>query len=508
MDCQRCRQPLLEASPGPGGRGLAPLGESYVVLPQSRRASALHASLNESLSQPVGGGVLQASSIHDQLQTVDRLFGLAERCASLPCGVPLCEDCASGVVRDLNARLRDARLERDRLQAAFAELEAGDGGPSHGALSDAEFAAEEAARELEVSELRAALASARRERSALADEAVRLRAQRAEQEAEEEAWHAVINSNTLRAQAEQEEATRERQLVQFCRRELARTRSRALLPRPLPPALPPCSHASRWCALRRRICPAPPPPDPRLRRSGRQTASAWRSVCLAQPPLYGPTPLCERVGAARARRRRERRLPHQLHRQLRHPQLAPPRPLAGRLCRLGRDQRGARAGRAAPRRRRARVERALQLARAAADGVVLQGVQARRAARAVRAPRLRLAAPRPHLRLLALRQGAHHAPRLRLGPPRLRRRAPPRRRRPRAAAPDRGGRGGRLLHPTAGERRRGAVDACPPLLTRGPVVAAHLAPRGGHSSRHRHRAARRVARRLECARESDMPLAG
>ncbi|EOD30086.1 hypothetical protein EMIHUDRAFT_99559 [Emiliania huxleyi CCMP1516] len=222
MDCQRCRQPLLEASPGPGGRGLAPLGESYVVLPQSRRASALHASLNESLSQPVGGGVLQASSIHDQLQTVDRLVGLAERCASLPCGVPLCEDCASGVVRDLNARLRDAREERDRLQAAFAELEAGDGGPSHGALSDAEFAAEEAARELEVSELRAALASARRERSALADEAVRLRAQRAEQEAEEEAWHAVINGNTLRAQAEQEEATRERQLVQFCRRELAR----------------------------------------------------------------------------------------------------------------------------------------------------------------------------------------------------------------------------------------------------------------------------------------------
>ena len=288
MDCQRCRQPLLEASPGPGGRGLAPLGESYVVLPQSRRASALHASLNESLSQPVGGGVLQASSIHDQLQTVDRLVGLAERCASLPCGVPLCEDCASGVVRDLNARLRDAREERDRLQAAFAELEAGDGGPSHGALSDAEFAAEEAARELEVSELRAALASARRERSALADEAVRLRAQRAEQEAEEEAWHAVINGNTLRAQAEQEEATRERQLVQFCRRELVQHPSPALLPRPLPPALPalpPCSHASRRCALRRRIRrrirPAPPPPAP----AAPQRRSTDCLCCLAQPVL-------------------------------------------------------------------------------------------------------------------------------------------------------------------------------------------------------------------------------
>ena len=329
MDCQRCRQPLLEASPGPGGRGLAPLGESYVVLPQSRRASALHASLNESLSQPVGGGVLQASSIHDQLQTVDRLVGLAERCASLPCGVPLCEDCASGVVRDLNARLRDAREERDRLQAAFAELEAGDGGPSHGALSDAEFAAEEAARELVVSELRAALASARRERSALADEAVRLRAQRAEQEAEEEAWHAVINGNTLRAQAEQEEATRERQLVQFCRRELVQTPRPPCSPDPCPPPSRPCrrartppagAHSADASAPRRHF------PPPRLRRGGRQTASAaWRSLSLAQPPLHRPTPLGERVGAARARRRRERRLPHQLHRQLRHPQLAPPR---------------------------------------------------------------------------------------------------------------------------------------------------------------------------------------
>jgi len=227
MDCQRCRQPLVAwGAAGSLGRGL--LGESYVVLPQSRRPStgsgALPDSLNESLARPSAAydGVLQASSIHEQLRTVDRLVGLAERCAAVPCGVPLCEECASGVLRELNRRLDEAHVERDLLQAAFAEIEAGDGDALCEPLGEAESEAEGAARAREMAELRASLAAAKRERAALVAEAARLRQLQLEQEREEEAWHAELNASALVAQRAAEEALRSRQLVDLCTRELGR----------------------------------------------------------------------------------------------------------------------------------------------------------------------------------------------------------------------------------------------------------------------------------------------
>jgi beclin 1 len=223
LDCQRCRQPLLLDAWAHDGAPLRPalLGESYVVLPQARRPEAL--DLPRAPPAPAGRGpALQASSIHEQLRTVDRLVGLADRCASVPCGMPLCEECAAGVLRELDRRLHEARAEREMLQAAFAEIEAGDGEAVGEPPSEAEEAAERAAQAREVAELRASLAAARRERAALAAEAARLRAAQAASEAEEEHWHAEINGLGLTANREAEEALRTRQLAELCGRELRR----------------------------------------------------------------------------------------------------------------------------------------------------------------------------------------------------------------------------------------------------------------------------------------------
>ena len=200
------------------------LGESYVVLPQSHRAAVaeLGEGLSLSLSRGRQGAVLQASSIHEQLRTVDRLVGLAERCAAVPCGVPLCEECASAVLRELNRRLHEAQAERESLQAAFAEIEAGEAELEHEPLSEEECAAQRAARAREVEELHASLAAAKRERAALLAEASRLRTLQAEHEAQEEAWHAELNAMSLASQREAEEALRSRQLVEYCERELER----------------------------------------------------------------------------------------------------------------------------------------------------------------------------------------------------------------------------------------------------------------------------------------------
>lgn len=225
LDCQRCRQPLLQDAWAHDGAALRPalLGESYVVLPQSRRPAALGLPRAPPPSAPAGRGpALQASSIHEQLRTVDRLVGLADRCASVPCGVPLCEECAAGVLRELDRRLHEARAERETLRAAFAEIEAGDGEAVGEGPSEAEEAAERASRARELAELRASLAAARRERGALAAEATRLRAAQAASEEEEEAWHAEMNGLGLTAKREAEEALRTRQLAELCGRELRR----------------------------------------------------------------------------------------------------------------------------------------------------------------------------------------------------------------------------------------------------------------------------------------------
>ena len=83
---------------------------------------------------------LPATSMHEQLHAVSRLLELSERCDAIECGVPLCEECASSVLRELQRRLEAGHDEREKLQAAFAELEAGEDEASDASLSDAQFA--------------------------------------------------------------------------------------------------------------------------------------------------------------------------------------------------------------------------------------------------------------------------------------------------------------------------------------------------------------------------------
>ena len=218
ITCQHCRVPIDvsdgSSSPRQTHRRAAPaMGESFVVLPQQ-------------LSEPEdglprGGQVLQATSMHEQLRTVGRLLELSEACDE--CGVPLCEDCASGVLRELQRQLEEAHAEREVMQSAFAELEAGDEDVAEDeTLSEADFERELQAMRREEDELRAALEAAKREREALREEAARLRGQRRGQEEEEEARHAAINALELRRQEEADELLRQSQLVAHCERELER----------------------------------------------------------------------------------------------------------------------------------------------------------------------------------------------------------------------------------------------------------------------------------------------
>ena len=217
--CQHCRVPIDvsdgTSSPRQPRRRAAPaLGESFVVLPQQL-------SQPEQDGLPRGGQVLQATSMHEQLRTVNRLLELSEACDEY--GVPLCEDCASGVLRELQRQLEEAHAEREVMQTTFAELEAGDEDVAEDeTLSEADFGRELQAMRCEEGELRAALEAARREREALRDEAARLRGQRRGQEEEEEARHAAINALELRRQEEADELLRQSQLVAHCERELER----------------------------------------------------------------------------------------------------------------------------------------------------------------------------------------------------------------------------------------------------------------------------------------------
>ena len=219
VTCQHCRVPIDvsdgNSSPRQSHRRAAPaMGESFVVLPQQL-------SEPEQDGLPRGGQVLQATSMHEQLRTVGRLLELSEACDE--CGVPLCEDCASGVLRELQRQLEEAHAEREVMQSAFAELEAGDEDVAEDeTLSEADFERELQAMRREEDELRAALEAAKREREALRDEAGRLRGQRRGQEEEEEARHAAINALELRRQEEADELLRQSQLVAHCERELER----------------------------------------------------------------------------------------------------------------------------------------------------------------------------------------------------------------------------------------------------------------------------------------------
>ena len=196
--CDSCRAPLDVAVDARGGseahraEAHALLGDSYVLLPE-RRAQPLP-DLSQTLADVSGGGVLAAASNHEQLRTLSRLLELSdllnERAPTANCGVPLCEDCASNVLREMQRRLEEAHAERELLHTASAELLAGaddeeeetdaDGDEAHaaaaakGALSEEEFALERAAQAEEEERLRAAIAAANSERDALDAELARL----------------------------------------------------------------------------------------------------------------------------------------------------------------------------------------------------------------------------------------------------------------------------------------------------------------------------------------------
>ena len=242
--CQHCRK-SLEVSEHVAHQGAphaaSALGESFVVLPQpaagdtSRRdRAASHAGSMLPDGLGIGGGqVLQAASMHEQLRTVGRLLELSERCNDLSAmvdgdavarrctGVPLCYDCAIGVLQELERRLKEVHDERSLMQRAFAELESG-GELLLDAASDGEIESEIEAQLLEKAGLRQMIAAARRESEALQQEAARLRRLRAVQGAEHDARHRALNVLELRAHELREETLREAQLAAHCERELRR----------------------------------------------------------------------------------------------------------------------------------------------------------------------------------------------------------------------------------------------------------------------------------------------
>ena len=225
--CDRCQQPICVSSShaSPFSSSLhghaTGLGESYVV--HEKRQQAL-----PDLSHRLGRGdsaVLQATSMHEQLRAVSRLLELSEVLhdqGKVACGVPLCEECASGVLRELQRRLEEAHSERELLRAAFAELEAGEGGAAVTAVSADDLEREREAQREEEDELRAELEAARAERSELEAELRRLQERRRQQQEEEEARHATLNAAELGRQDAADESLRVSQLATHCERELNR----------------------------------------------------------------------------------------------------------------------------------------------------------------------------------------------------------------------------------------------------------------------------------------------
>ena len=265
--CDRCRSPLdvaINTGKRGGPEASTHLGDSYVVLPERRR-SAL-----PDLSQTVGPGhasMLPAASMHEQLRTVSRLLELSDlmhdKAPRAGCGVPLCDDCASSVLHELQRRLEEAHAERERLHTASAELLAGEDlddfeedddddavarAPAADAaaptssgksarreepLSPEDFAREREAQREEEARLRAALAAATAERAGLADELARLNEEWTAQKAAEETRHSAINRASYARQEAAEEAMRAVQLVAVCEGEVraAHTPTHAVLTR-------------------------------------------------------------------------------------------------------------------------------------------------------------------------------------------------------------------------------------------------------------------------------------
>jgi beclin 1 len=240
--CDRCRGPLVvvadaSASGNASAAGAsAPLGDSYVVLPERARGSSSGPlpDLSQTLVEGEHRGLLAPASRHEELRTVNRLLELSDvlhdKAPSSACGVPLCQDCASGVLRLLQQQLEDAHEEQKALKEAERDLIAGDDDatvsdgtdPDEAPLSVEEFAREVEAQRAEEEALVAELAAAQREREALAVELERLRSERAAQSLLEEERHAAINAGELERAYAEDETLRASQLVRLCEGELSR----------------------------------------------------------------------------------------------------------------------------------------------------------------------------------------------------------------------------------------------------------------------------------------------
>ena len=288
--CDSCRAPLdvVVSRGGPESRTHPEahayanrLGDSYVMLPE-KRANGEVPDLSQTLSDVSSGGVLAAASNHEQLRTLSRLLELSdllnEKVPEANCGVPLCEDCASNVLRELQRRLEEAHAEREMLHTASAELLAGaddeedadedassfelkggsapEGRRSDGPLTEEEFARERAVQAEEEEQLRAAIAAAKSEATALDAELARLNvsdtsaihtdpehshphshhpltphtSHRSQEEwtaqkAAEAERHSAINRTALAQQESAEEVLRAVQLVSECEREIDRLKN-------------------------------------------------------------------------------------------------------------------------------------------------------------------------------------------------------------------------------------------------------------------------------------------
>jgi len=157
--------------------------------------------------------------MHENVKTVQRLLKLAEKLEPLECGVPLCDGCCAGLLRELGRQLEEAEAERELLQSAYAELEASDEAelPSAEELSRLE-----SVHESELVELRAELTAARAQREGLTAEVVRLHAERAELALVEEERHRQLNALELERQRVETDERRTADLIAHCELEISR----------------------------------------------------------------------------------------------------------------------------------------------------------------------------------------------------------------------------------------------------------------------------------------------
>ncbi|KAJ1632870.1 autophagy protein Apg6-domain-containing protein [Pavlovales sp. CCMP2436] len=191
-------------------------GESFLVLPGGATAGA--ASLR-------GDAHLQAHA-HDHVQLASALTELGRTTPEQGCQVPLCADCATFVLRDLEGRARDvseqnatfvAALQDERRRAA-AETQL----PSDLARENARAAKEEGAVERELADL---LAQQLQVRAALAT----LAAERAELDAQaDELWQRA-NCAQLAAIERADGELHNAQLLAHCNRELRRLKATSVL---------------------------------------------------------------------------------------------------------------------------------------------------------------------------------------------------------------------------------------------------------------------------------------